>query len=242
MNNGLEKTFIVYKHTSKTTGLSYIGLTGSSLENRFIGHIRQSRRGSGWKFHDAIRTYGEDDFESSILCECISLEEAKKMEKYYIEVYDSYTTGYNSNIGGWGGYVRTENVRKKQSESLKKSYQENKITSPFSNPDIHKKTIERRSLNNSNVWVTNNPMKNKERALEIAANRSKEKHYTFGKYRYIIIDAYGVKKEFSECSLKEALAFYNMPLSTYHKYVNTGESPSRGPFKGFRIYNENSEN
>lgn len=242
MKNGLEKTFIVYKHTNKTTGLTYIGMTSTSLESRFAGHVCQSNRGSGWKFHEALRLYGENDFVSEILYECNSLDIAKEMEKFYIKEHDSYQNGYNSNKGGWGGYDRTDITTKRQSESLKKSYKENKIRSPFSDPKIHKKTIQTRSENGTNVWSTNNPMKDKNRALEIAAKRSGSSHYTFGKYRYTIVDNLGQTKEFTNCSLSDVIRYYSMPVSTYHKYVNTNRSPSRGSFKGFRIYCENYEN
>lgn len=242
MSNGSGKTFIVYKHTSKTTGLSYIGLTSTSIQQRFFGHVRQSKRGSGWKFHEAIRTFGEEDFESFLLCECECLDDAKEKERFYIQQFDSYRNGYNCNKGGWGGYDRTKDVTKKQSESLKRAYKEKKIKSPFSDSKTHSKTIETRSLNKSNVWVTNNPMKNKEKALEIASKRSGEKHYTFGKNKFIIVDADENKREFVLCALRDVLDFYKMPLSTYHKFVNSNKSPSRGPFKGFKIYCENCEN
>lgn len=242
MNSGSNKIFIVYKHTNKTTGLSYIGLTSQSISNRLNGHIQQSKRGCGWKFHEAIRTYGINDFESMVLCECNSLDEAKEKEKFYIEQFDSYRAGYNSNKGGWGGYDKTEEIIRKQSETLKKSYREKKISSPFSDPDIHKKTIESRSLNGTNIWITNNPMKNKEQAMSIAAKRSGVNHYTFGKHHYIVYDSNEVKTEFTNCCLRQLLDFYSMPASTYHKYVNTNSSPSRGAFKRFRIYCENIEN
>ena len=49
---------IVYKHTSKTSGKSYIGITKYSLDFRLRGHIKEAKLGSTCKFHAAIREYG----------------------------------------------------------------------------------------------------------------------------------------------------------------------------------------
>lgn len=46
----------------------------------------------------------------------------------------------------------TEKRRRQQSERLLE------LGSPFKNPDIHRKTIERRTQNGTNIFVTNNPM------------------------------------------------------------------------------------
>ena len=61
--------------------------------------------------------------------------------------------------------------RKKQSERISRSWQNGsrdsqrawmKENSPFKNPEIHAKTIETRTKNGTNCFVTNNPMLNEE--------------------------------------------------------------------------------
>ena len=51
------------------------------------------------KFYRALRKYGFDNFEISVLEEC-SREELNTKEVEYIKQYDSYRNGYNSTVGG----------------------------------------------------------------------------------------------------------------------------------------------
>lgn len=92
---------IIYKHTSKTSGKSYIGLTKFSLEERFDQHVNESNRGSSKHFHSAINKYGSDDFVSEELASGITtLEEANKLEQLFIEKFDTFNSGYNMTLGG----------------------------------------------------------------------------------------------------------------------------------------------
>ena len=92
---------IIYKHTSKTSGKSYIGLTQKTLEERLNGHINNSRKGSETNFHSAIRKYGIEDFISEVLESGIKdIDELKLREQYWIEYYDTYKNGYNMTLGG----------------------------------------------------------------------------------------------------------------------------------------------
>lgn len=59
-----------------------------------------------------------------------------------------------------------------------------KENSPFNNPVIHKKTIDNRTKNGTNIWSTNNPMKDPIKAKEIASKRSGELHYSKTKTGY----------------------------------------------------------
>ncbi len=52
---------IIYKHTSKTSGKSYIGLTKGTIEKRLWEHLLKSLKGKNTHFHNAIRKYGIDD-------------------------------------------------------------------------------------------------------------------------------------------------------------------------------------
>lgn len=76
-------------------------------------------------FYNAIQKYGWDNFEHVILEDSLSIEEADQKEKYYIEKYNTLNRdyGYNLKSGGQnGGSQYTDSVRKKMSESTKKSY------------------------------------------------------------------------------------------------------------------------
>jgi hypothetical protein len=57
------------------------------------------------KFQEAIREYGENDFFVTILAKDVPQDKMHELEKEFIEEYDTYSNGYNSNAGGNGvGY------------------------------------------------------------------------------------------------------------------------------------------
>lgn len=92
--------YIVYMHTSVTTGKSYIGYTSKSLEKRFQGHLYETKYGSNGKFHNAIRKYGSHDFISKILYITFSKDAAKNAEIELIQTYNTFENGYNMTKGG----------------------------------------------------------------------------------------------------------------------------------------------
>lgn len=96
--------FIIYKHTFKSTGKSYIGYTSKGLQKRLITHVRNAMSGVDTHFYRAIRKYGVDDMQSEILFECESFEKIKEMEKYYIAENKTFEEGYNMTKGGDGGW------------------------------------------------------------------------------------------------------------------------------------------
>ena len=95
---------IVYRCLNKANGKSYIGVTSRGLDVRKYDHLNDARIGSSQHFHNAIRKYGKESFEWSILEECESWEELEKREIYYIEKFDSFNNGYNMTLGGLGSY------------------------------------------------------------------------------------------------------------------------------------------
>jgi len=87
---------LVYKHTSKTTGKSYIGVTKNTIESRWNQHKYNDS-----DFGRAIREYGTDDFIHEILEDGIKDSELMfEREKYWIKYYNTYLDGYNMNEGG----------------------------------------------------------------------------------------------------------------------------------------------
>lgn len=87
----------IYKFTSKTTGLSYIGQS-VDIERRYKEHKRAK---NDYAFHNAIKKYGWEDFTFEIL-ECCNKNELNKKEKYWIAYYNTYYNGYNETQGGEG--------------------------------------------------------------------------------------------------------------------------------------------
>ena len=105
-----ERKPCIYKATSKTTGLSYIGQSKLGINRRKKQHISGAfRKNFQTLFCTALRDFGLEDFEWSILetvdpslsPEMIQ-EQLNFLEKHYVKVYDSYNNGYNMNSGGSG--------------------------------------------------------------------------------------------------------------------------------------------
>jgi len=98
---------IIYKHTSKTSGKSYIGKTSKTLNKRLNEHVkRANREANNTHFENALLKYGIDDFISEILEECEDSNNSNAREKYWIKYYDTFNNGYNMTKGGDGGATR----------------------------------------------------------------------------------------------------------------------------------------
>lgn len=79
----------------------YIGQTLRALEVRKREHITQANCDSDLAIHQAIRKYGEEKFEWTVLDSANSQEELDDKECYWIEYYDTYYDGgYNMALGG----------------------------------------------------------------------------------------------------------------------------------------------
>ena len=103
-------TGIIYKHTCKSTGKSYIGKTIQKLSQRMAKPYYSH-------FDNALKKYGWGDFETETLgvypVECLGT-----MEKIFIAKYNTYESGYNSTTGGEGHYILSEESRNKISKAL----------------------------------------------------------------------------------------------------------------------------
>lgn len=99
------KKYLIYKHTIKHTGKSYIGFTSSTLEKRLIKHLQNANSGIKSKFYNALNKYGPDSLESEVIAYCEAETEALDLEEHYINYYDTYRNGYNSTKRGGGGWI-----------------------------------------------------------------------------------------------------------------------------------------
>ena len=92
-----KNNFLVYIHRLKSDGRVYVGQTNGSLKTRAgsNGH----RYKSCTKFWNAIQKYGWDNFDHIIIKDNLSLDEANKLEQYYIKLYKSNNSiNYNEYI------------------------------------------------------------------------------------------------------------------------------------------------
>lgn len=93
---------IIYKAKNIKNNKVYIGQTIKSLNERKWYHINDSKKNKGFYFHKAIRKWGSDSFEWSILCECDNFDDINKAEEIFILYYKSINKkyGYNLRTGG----------------------------------------------------------------------------------------------------------------------------------------------
>lgn len=97
----------IYKYQNKINNHIYIGQS-INIEQRQKNHIYSSynKQASDYnsQFHKAIRKYGIENFDFTILIEITKEEYSQELlnslEKFYINFYDSYKNGYNATPGG----------------------------------------------------------------------------------------------------------------------------------------------
>ncbi|WP_024347380.1 GIY-YIG nuclease family protein [Lacrimispora indolis] len=97
------KKYSLYVHINKANQKKYVGVTKNHPKKRW------KTNGQGYKnqnyFYNAIQKYGWNNFEHIIIQDNLSKNEAFKLEKEYIQRYNSNNSdfGYNICSGGIGG-------------------------------------------------------------------------------------------------------------------------------------------
>jgi group I intron endonuclease len=115
----------IYRILCKSTGKSYIGQYRlNNPKYRINRHFRDAKNGSSCVIHQAIRKYGESDFDISVLCICSLQCDLDKKEDEYITEYKSMVNenGYNMVRGGKGrapNFKHTEEHKKNMREKMK---------------------------------------------------------------------------------------------------------------------------
>lgn len=97
----------IYLYTNKINQHQYVGQT-NDLRKRFNGHksdsYNQKSHSYNYPLHNAIRKYGIENFDYSVIEEVKTREEANEREKYWIKEYKTHISqgGYNITWGGDG--------------------------------------------------------------------------------------------------------------------------------------------
>ena len=133
------RKFIVYMRTNKINNKRYIGITCNKPEDRWgndgSGYLRKRPNGeySQPLFARAILKYGWKNFDTSILFEGLTKDEAKAKEIELIAVYhtcikDSECWGYNISLGGDGLrlYETAEEAEAANKANCKRWYENHK--------------------------------------------------------------------------------------------------------------------
>lgn len=123
----------IYKFYNPQENKYYIGLS-IHLDTRYNEHRRNSQNPNHVNyycdFYKAVRKYGFENFEYSIIEEC-EPNELNEKEKYWISYYDSYHNGYNMTPGGDFNPSLVPEIVKKRTEKL------------LTDPEINKKLASR---------------------------------------------------------------------------------------------------
>lgn len=115
-------TIIIYKLENKINNKVYIGQTIQKLNRRITDHVLKSKKvGKKTVFSAALKKYGIENFNITILDKATSKDELNSKEILWISKYNSvYPNGYNMDKGG-NSRSWNELSRKKLSESKIKS-------------------------------------------------------------------------------------------------------------------------
>jgi group I intron endonuclease len=98
----------IYKITNPK-GKTYIGQSTNVYERWNQGHKYGCNRknGVGKKLKNSLKKYGWVNHKHELLEECL-IEQLEEREIYWIDYYDSYKNGLNSQRGGFTGYHNDE--------------------------------------------------------------------------------------------------------------------------------------
>ena len=107
---------LIYKIENKINGKIYVGQTTRTLQERMGEHLRNNRN---YYIDNAIKKYGIDAFEITILEICDTLEKLNEREIFWIKEFNcKIPNGYNLTDGGrnFSGYIPTQEQRARRSK------------------------------------------------------------------------------------------------------------------------------
>ena len=195
--------WLIYQHINKKNNKSYIGQT-CNLKRRIglngSGYLTKNPKGEYRQiaFASAILKYGWDNFETKILKEHLTLDEANYYESFYIEKYQTYKPKYGYNIRKGGNNASpSEETRKKIGEAQR---------------HISEKERKRRSE------VRKGQKLSEETKKKISAAVSGEKHPMYGKHH-----TKEAKEKISEFNKTNSCFVINNPRKRQVICVETGE-------------------
>jgi hypothetical protein len=227
---------IVYKIQNKLNGKIYIGKT-TNEKRRLSDHKSLSKK-TKTKFYNAVRKYGWDNFEYSII-EKIDKPTKKELdhslsfrEIFYINELNTIKKGYNTTIGGEGvcGLLHSEESKKKMSDKRKYLYETNQL-------NRHERSIIQLDENNNFIkeWVS---IKSAETLLNLHRSHiigcCKFQRRTCGGFRWVYKDEYGLenttqklnKKAKEDYLIINARPLYKLNLNgdIIKAYITSGEA------------------
>lgn len=115
---------VIYKITNLINGKQYIGQTSKLyINNRWCEHKNNARNGKSSYLYNAIRKYGEENFEFKIILKNIPIDKLNFYEQLWIKKFNTKTpNGYNLTDGGEGtrGFVPWDKGIKRSEKDVAK--------------------------------------------------------------------------------------------------------------------------
>lgn len=127
----------IYMIRNKVNNKAYIG-QAVDIDVRWATHINElnGNKHINRYLQNAWNKYGADNFEFTIICQCLE-QDLDRLEIHYIAHYHTFYRdgGYNLTLGGGGsrGYKHTDEQRAKMSEAIKEA---------MNRPEVRKKHLE----------------------------------------------------------------------------------------------------
>jgi group I intron endonuclease len=136
----------LYKITNMVNNKGYIGITKSSLLQRWTEHLGDSVN-PVYPIHLAINKYGPDNFKMELLDESFDRVKISSSEDPTIELYRTriYQNGYNVAKGGYGGDLGPIANQKRRRTMLSKTDEEKALWISKRNVTIAGRTKENHS-------------------------------------------------------------------------------------------------
>ncbi len=132
-----KENFYVYLATCAANGKRYVGITSTSIAERWRGHKNAAANGSTMRIARAIRKHGADNFRVEQIAVAPTWEAVCELERLLILRYETLgRKGYNATEGGKGalGYQFTDRQRGRQSAGKQRL---------FTDPKRHAQFLER---------------------------------------------------------------------------------------------------
>ena len=215
-------TIGIYKIENKINNKKYIGQS-INIEKRWKEHqyLLKMNKHHNYHLQNAWNKYKEESFIFNIIEEC-DKKVLNDKEKYWINSFDSYNSGYNLDKGGDGilgckkGYYR---VIKKGHEKGNNRYQ---LINPDSQPI--KTSIFKDKLNDFCILLNRREITEDEVLILMKKEELEYKNNNTKSYEgYIVLQNLGVNYLVSELqngrTKKDIMHFYNIPQKSFDKFL-----------------------
>ena len=119
-----KRTGFIYCIKNKINGKRYTGQT-VDIKMRWRSHrsrLNKNKHGN-YILQNEWNEYGENNFKFKIIQDEINADDLNKKEKFYINKFDSFESGYNLNTGGGNNFNVSDDVRKRIRKNHAKYWQ-----------------------------------------------------------------------------------------------------------------------